>query len=222
MFSLPSCVQYQQCHFPLQTNITKNKMLLNNYWFLHKWRGSLLLSWSQTSSLLEIRKTFLQTFLTDCFSHCQGKSEEVWNANSHSNDFTSAMHVDGSGSWSIILFSTERDDLYDVKRDLNPLAAKWKEIGIALRLRGGELDKMDPRNPDRCLSDVLESWLKRNYDTERFGLPTWRWLVEIVADPAGGNDAALADKIARKHLTGKCYAPKYRICSIKRQTQCYR
>ena len=59
---------------------------------------------------------------------------------------------------------------------------------------------MDTRNPDRCLSDVLESWLKRNYDTERFGLPTWRWLVEIVADPAAGNDTALADNIATKHV----------------------
>ena len=91
-----------------------------------------------------------------------------------------------------------------MKRELIPLAARWKDIGIALRLRGGELDKMDLRHPDQCLSGVLESWLKRNYDDKMFGPPTWRWLVEIVADPAGGNDAALADKIARKHLTGKC------------------
>ena len=69
-----------------------------------------------------------------------------------------------------------------------------------MRLRGGELDEMDPGRPNRCLSDVLESWLKRNYDTEKFGPPTWRWLVEIVADPAAGNDTALADKIARKHF----------------------
>ena len=59
---------------------------------------------------------------------------------------------------------------------------------------------MDPGRPDRCLSDVIENWLKRNYNTERFGPPTWRKLVEIVADPAAGNDRALAGKIARKHL----------------------
>ena len=100
--------------------------------------------------------------------------------------------------------STERDNLYDVKRELIPLAARWKDIGIALRLRGGELDKMDSGHPDQCLSDVLESWLKKNYNVKKFGPPTWRWLVEIVADPAAGNDTDLADKIARKHLTGEC------------------
>ena len=60
---------------------------------------------------------------------------------------------------------------------------------------------MDPGRPDQCLSGVLESWLKRNYDVKKFGPPTWRWLVEIVADPAGGSDKALADEIARRHPT---------------------
>ena len=38
---------------------------------------------------------------------------------------------------------------------------------------------------------------------DRFGPPTWRKLVEIVEDPAAGNNKALADEIARKHLTRK-------------------
>ena len=91
--------------------------------------------------------------------------------------------------------------MFDIKRDLTPLAAKWKEIGIALRLRCGELDKIESGRPDRCLLYVIGSWLKKNYNATKFGPPTWRWLVEIVADPAGGNDTALADKIARKHPT---------------------
>ena len=43
----------------------------------------------------------------------------------------------------------------------------------------------------------------RNYNVDRFGPPTWRKLVEIVEDPAAGNNKALADEIARKHLTRK-------------------
>ena len=80
-----------------------------------------------------------------------------------------------------------------------------------MRLRCGELDKIESGHgrPTRCLSYVIESWLKKNYNATKFGPPTWRWLVEIVADPAGGNDTALADKIAGKHLTeskkGKFY-----------------
>ena len=95
---------------------------------------------------------------------------------------------------------TDEDDLYDISKDLTSLAAKWKEIGIALRLRCGVLDKIDSGRPDRCLSYVIENWLKKNYNFTKFGPPTWRWLVEIVADPAGGNDRALADEIAKKHL----------------------
>ena len=34
---------------------------------------------------------------------------------------------------------------------------------------------------------------------ERFGEPTWRRLVEAVEDSVGGNDSALAQKIARQH-----------------------
>ena len=54
-----------------------------------------------------------------------------------------------------------------------------------------------------CLSEVIANWLKKNYNTEKFGLPTWRWLVEVVADPAAGNDRALAEVIARKHYDSK-------------------
>ena len=34
---------------------------------------------------------------------------------------------------------------------------------------------------------------------ERFGEPTWRRLVEAVEDEVGGNNSALAQKIARQH-----------------------
>jgi len=34
---------------------------------------------------------------------------------------------------------------------------------------------------------------------ERFGKPTWRRLVKAVEDPAGGNNCALAQKIAAEH-----------------------
>ena len=95
---------------------------------------------------------------------------------------------------------TDEDDLYDIKRDLTPLAAKWMEIGTALRLNWRELEKIDSGRPDRCLLYVIKNWLKKNYNATKYGPPTWKWLVEIVADPAGGNDRALADEIAKKHL----------------------
>ena len=38
------------------------------------------------------------------------------------------------------------------------------------------------------------------FQVERFGKPTWRRLVEAVEDHVGGNNRALAQKIAREHL----------------------
>ena len=87
----------------------------------------------------------------------------------------------------------------DVKRALNPLTARWMAIGIGMGLTIGQLDNIKVGNPDECLPHVIAHWLKRNYNTEKFGLPTWRKLVEVVADEAGGNDRALAGKIAREH-----------------------
>ena len=49
------------------------------------------------------------------------------------------------------------------------------------------------------MSDVLAEWLKKAYNTVRFGDPSWKLLVEAVAHPAGGNDCAVAEKIAKKY-----------------------
>ena len=104
---------------------------------------------------------------------------------------------------SNFFFSTDEDDLFDVIKDLTPVAARWKAIGIALRLKPGELNSINSGRPDECLGEVILNWLMRNYNVDRFGLPTWRKLVEVVEDPAAGNNKALADEIARKHLTSK-------------------
>ena len=34
---------------------------------------------------------------------------------------------------------------------------------------------------------------------EKFGEPTWQWLVKAVGDPAGGANMALARDISRRH-----------------------
>ena len=43
------------------------------------------------------------------------------------------------------------------------------------------------------------NWLRGNYDTEMHGPPTWKMLVEAVRAPTGGNNTALAKRIARDH-----------------------
>ena len=92
-----------------------------------------------------------------------------------------------------------------MQRELNPLAAQWKSIGIALRLKPNELEIIQAGNngdPIACLTLTVTKWLKRNYNVGMFGEPTWQWLVEAVSDPAGGANMALARKIARRHKAG--------------------
>ena len=52
---------------------------------------------------------------------------------------------------------------------------------------------------EKSLSDVVNEWLSQSYNTERFGLPSWKMLVDAVAHRSGGNNYALARQIAIQH-----------------------
>ena len=83
-----------------------------------------------------------------------------------------------------------------------PLVSSWKAIGRGLRIYSRCLEAIQERNPENpreCLSEMLICWLKENYNVERFGEPTWRAVVKVVAHPAAGDNCALALRIAEKH-----------------------
>ena len=99
------------------------------------------------------------------------------------------------------LLSAE-DDLFDVQKEVISLTAKWRDMCIALRLRPADEDAIASRyqsNPNDCLKAVLARWLQKEYNYQKHGPPTWRMLVKVVAHPAGGDNVALAEKIARNH-----------------------
>ena len=93
------------------------------------------------------------------------------------------------------------DDLFDVKRELLPVIPRWKQIGLALRLDRNHLKKIERENRDLedCLTEALAMWLKKAYNTERFGEPSWELLARAVAHPSGGNNPALAEEISMKY-----------------------
>ena len=95
------------------------------------------------------------------------------------------------------------DDLFDVQSELTPVSAKWRSIGIALRLKPNILDGIQAGNsgdPPACLTSMVTEWLNRNYNVKRFGEPTWQTLFKAVGHPAGGANMALARDIAKKHI----------------------
>ncbi|CAI8020091.1 hypothetical protein GBAR_LOCUS12024, partial [Geodia barretti] len=93
------------------------------------------------------------------------------------------------------------NDLFTVCSELVGVAHKWKKVGLALRLDPNFLNRINAKQNDveDNLSDVLEEWLKKSYDTESFGDPSWKLLVDAVAHPVGGKDRALAMEIAAKY-----------------------
>ena len=83
--------------------------------------------------------------------------------------------------------------------------ARFYAIGRALGLPPGELSSVRSSNTqdhELQLNDVLLVWLRQKYNVERFGSPTWQKLVEVIDNPAGGNDHRLAKAIALRHPIG--------------------
>ena len=96
---------------------------------------------------------------------------------------------------------TDIDDLFEVNSELLPVASRWKNMGLALKLKPYVLNMIEKNHTDveSRLLDVLTEWLNKAYNTTRFGDPSWKLLVEAVTHSAGGNNRALAVTLAKKH-----------------------
>ena len=90
--------------------------------------------------------------------------------------------------------------MFEVKSRLIDVAPRWWDIGLALGINDPLLETIKAEHktdPENCLTAMLRLWLKRSYDTERYGTPSWQRLSEAVRHPAGGNDPALAYEISQ-------------------------
>ena len=94
------------------------------------------------------------------------------------------------------------DDLFDITTELCDVADRWKFIGLGLRLRNPDLNKIatEGRPVTDCFTDMLELWLNQNYNVTKYGEPSWQMLENAVRAPAGGNNSAIADQIQRKYI----------------------
>ena len=97
---------------------------------------------------------------------------------------------------------SDEKDTRDVYREVIGLAGRWSGVCLALGLLPSDQSAIAAAHcgyPHDCLQAVVVQWLQKGYEYQRFGSPTWRMLVEAVGDPAGGNNSALAETIAKKH-----------------------
>ena len=93
------------------------------------------------------------------------------------------------------------DDLFEVMKACEPVTARGKSLGLALRLSPTRLNVIEKENRsfDECLTGALTLWLNHNYDTKTYGEPSWELLAEAVGHRLGGNNLALADEIRHRH-----------------------
>ena len=85
---------------------------------------------------------------------------------------------------------------------LSEVISKWKLIGVGFGLKLSKLDEIEEKNrgdPMKCFLYVLTSWLNRNYNTSKFGEPSWRQVVKVLASPVAGDNVFLATSIAKLH-----------------------
>ena len=101
-------------------------------------------------------------------------------------------------SWTLYI---DEDDLSCVIKEIASIPSQYYySLGRSLKLKVSDLRNICDEYPtdalaERVLEDVLLLWLNKEYNVDRFGLPTWRMLVEAVDD----KNHELAKEIALKY-----------------------
>ena len=101
----------------------------------------------------------------------------------------------------VVLFNTEENDLSAVHSAVSSISATYTTLATQLGLPPGTAERVmkECNTVSERLQKILLEWLRRNYDTKRHGLPSWRMLCVAVASEAGGSNRSLASVIAAQH-----------------------
>ena len=96
--------------------------------------------------------------------------------------------------------SPEESDWNVIIKECSSLAANWEHLSGYLGLSIGLIDTIKgnyPNDKSGCWNEALKEWIKQNYKTEKFGLPSWRTLLEAVAR----DNRLLFKKLAKTYQT---------------------
>ena len=84
----------------------------------------------------------------------------------------SLSHAEDESYWNVVILECES------------LSADWKLLSGYLGLSNSVIETIqhdNPKKPSDCWNKALSHWIKQNYNTERFGLPSWRTLLKAIA-----------------------------------------
>ena len=110
------------------------------------------------------------------------------------------------------------DDCFQVESEVIDIAHKWQQFGGALRIHQAKLEEIKAglgSVPRECLTKTVQEFLKKNYDWQEHGQPSWRQVVIAVGHKAGGADTELALQIANDHpMKGERFFNHCSTCTV--------
>ena len=80
----------------------------------------------------------------------------------------------------IVPFDAEDDDWNIVVIETGSLSSRWEKLVVRLGLTSDLIDSTI-RPASAPWDEALKQWINQNYNTTRFGLPSWRTLLKAVA-----------------------------------------
>ena len=99
----------------------------------------------------------------------------------------------------IYYFAEVEDDWNLVIRECKPLAAKWECLSAYLGMKSHVIEVIKKKRqgePLACLNEALMCWIKQeDYNTKKFGEPSWKTLLKAVAEI----NKLLFKKLAKRH-----------------------
>ena len=94
-----------------------------------------------------------------------------------------------SSTLEVVEVSAGEADRSEVRSALLPIASRWKEVGIELKVKLADLDTVQAahhhNSPEDCLRDAVSQWLQK--------------VVHAILVDSGGKYRTLAERLADKH-----------------------
>ena len=97
--------------------------------------------------------------------------------------------------------------------ECSSLASEWRQLSSLLGLALVEIEsiKEDYHNDSSgCWSEAIAMWIRQNYLTDKFGLPSWRTLLRVVAKV----DQDLFMELASNHQGSFNIPLCFKLCSV--------
>ena len=98
----------------------------------------------------------------------------------------------------IWILSTEKEHWNILIIECKSLSSNWEKVSAYLGLSFELIDTIkrdNPRDSTGCWNEALKEWIKQNYNTKKFGRPSWRSLLRAVAEV----DKRQFQKLAAEH-----------------------